>query len=55
MPQFQNKITQINVELGFIRINKTNLEYFPKGKESLKITGIIEVIGLKNIIKEISK
>ena len=37
MSQFKNKITQINVELGFMRINKANSEYFPKGKESLKI------------------
>lgn len=42
MAQFKNKITQINVELGFMRINKVNSEYFPKGKESLKITGVFE-------------
>ncbi|OIO08014.1 hypothetical protein AUJ27_01435 [Candidatus Falkowbacteria bacterium CG1_02_37_44] len=42
MSQFQNKITQINVELGFIIINKANLIHFPKGNDSVKITCIFE-------------
>lgn len=42
MTQFKNKITKINIELGFITINTANLIYFPKDKDSVKITCIFE-------------
>lgn len=42
MVQFKNKITKINVELGFVTINTANLIHFPKGKDSVKITCVFE-------------
>lgn len=42
MAEFKNKITKANVELGFVTIAVANLEHFPKGKESIKITCIFE-------------
>lgn len=42
MNQFKNKITAINVELGFVCVNSKNSDYFPKGDGSLEITCLFE-------------
>lgn len=42
MTTFKNKITKINIEVGFITINKANVAHFPQGDKSVKITCIFE-------------